>query len=318
MVSMGRDALIPTRYRSLSSYLQARFGERVYKVSIDAGFTCPNRDGKKALGGCTFCNNEGFSPPTRVDTRDLTEQLRQGITFLRRRSHSRKFLAYFQAFTNTYAPIETLRKRYDVIRNFPEIVGLVIGTRPDCVPEETLDLIAEYARDYHVWVEYGLQSAHDRSLGLINRAHTVTDFTDAVTRTRRRSEQGLDLQICAHVILGLPRETREDMLETARYVASLPVDGIKIHLLHILRGTVMEQQYRIGKIRLLELDEYAELVCDFLELLPPEMVIQRLTGEAPEDYLVAPLWCIDKNKVLQVIRSALESRDTYQGRLFRH
>ncbi len=195
---------------------------------------------------------------------------------------------------------------------------MVIGTRPDCVPEETLDLIAEYARDYHVWVEYGLQSAHDRSLGLTNRAHTVADFSDAVTRTRRRSEQGLDLHICAHVILGLPGETREGMLETARYVASLPVDGIKIHLLHILRGTVMEQQYRIGEIRLLELDEYAELVSDFLELLPPEMVIQRLTSEAPKDYLVAPLWCIDKNKVLQVIRSALESRDTYQGRLFRH
>ncbi len=141
------------RYRSLSSYLRERFGERVQKVSIDAGFTCPNRDGTKAGGGCTFCNNQGFSPPTRVEPRELAEQLRQGISFLRHRTRARKFLAYFQAFTNTYAPVEVLRERYDVIREFPEVVGLVIGTRPDCVPEETLDLIAEYAEDYHVWVE---------------------------------------------------------------------------------------------------------------------------------------------------------------------
>ena len=306
------------RYRSLSSYLRERFGERVQKVSIDAGFTCPNRDGTKAGGGCTFCNNQGFSPPTRVEPRELAEQLRQGISFLRHRTRARKFLAYFQAFTNTYAPVEVLRERYDVIREFPEVVGLVIGTRPDCVPEETLDLIAEYAESYHVWVEYGLQSASDRTLELINRAHTVADFTDAVGRTRRRAREGLDLHICAHVILGLPGETREDMLHTARFAAALPLDGIKIHLLHVLRGTPLETQYRRGEFRLFEMEEFAELVCDFLELLPPDMVIQRLTGEAPEEFLVAPKWCLDKKQVLAAIHSALETRDTYQGRLFHH
>lgn len=309
-------AVKAARYRSFSSYLRERFGERVQKVSIDAGFTCPNRDGTKALGGCTFCNNQGFSPPTRVEPREIAAQIRQGIEFVRRRAKARKFLAYYQAFTNTYAPVEVLKERYDAIRSFPEVVGLVIGTRPDCVPEETLDLIAGYARDYHVWVEYGLQSARDETLALINRAHTAADFEDAVERTRRRSRRDLDLHICAHVILGLPGETREDMLHTARFVARLPLDGIKIHLLHVLRGTPLEAQYRKGSLRTLGMDEYANLVCDFLELLPPQMVIQRLTGEAPPEYLVAPRWCLDKHKVLAAIHSALETRATHQGRLF--
>ncbi|MFQ5912866.1 MAG: TIGR01212 family radical SAM protein [Nitrospinota bacterium] len=304
------------RYRSLSSYLRERFGERVQKVSIDAGFTCPNRDGTKATGGCTFCNNRGFSPPARVEPREIAQQIRQGVAFLRHRTNARKFLAYFQAFTNTYAPVEVLRERYGVIREFPEVVGLVIGTRPDCVPEETLDLIAEFAEGYHVWVEYGLQSASDRTLEIINRAHPVADFADAVERTHRRAKAGLDLHTCAHVILGLPGETREDMLNTARFVASLPLDGVKIHLLHVLRGTPLEAQYRRGEFRLLEMEEYAGLVCDFLELLPPEMVIQRLTGEAPEEFLVAPRWCLDKNKVFAAIQAKLERRDAYQGKLF--
>lgn len=309
-------AVKAARYRSFSSYLRERFGERVQKVSIDAGFTCPNRDGTKALGGCTFCNNQGFSPPTRVEPREIAAQIRQGIEFVRRRAKARKFLAYYQAFTNTYAPVEVLKERYDAIRSFPEIVGLVIGTRPDCVPEETLDLIAGYAEDYHVWVEYGLQSARDETLALINRAHTAADFEGAVERTRRRARRDLDLHICAHVILGLPGETREDMLHTARFVARLPLDGIKIHLLHVLRGTPLEAQYRKGSLRTLGMDEYANLVCDFLELLPPQMVIQRLTGESPPEYLVAPRWCLDKHKVLAAIHSALETRDTHQGRLF--
>lgn len=228
---------------------------------------------------------------------------------MRSRYGAEKFISYFQAFTNTYAPIEKLRSLYAEGTDHPDVVGLAIGTRPDCVPEEILDLIAGYGEGYDTWIEYGLQSAHDDTLDRIGRGHTAAQFGDAVIRTARRG-----IRVCAHAILGLPGEDREKMLETARYLASLPIDGVKIHLLHVLSGSGLEKDYNAGKIRLLSMDEYVGIVSDFLELLPPHVTIQRLTGEAPRKFLVAPDWALRKSAVIEKINLELEKRDSWQGK----
>jgi radical SAM protein (TIGR01212 family) len=226
----------------------------------------------------------------------------------RLRYRAEKFIAYFQAFTNTYAPLDRLKQLYNEAASLPGVVGLAIGTRPDCVPDETLDLIASFTPRLETWVEYGLQSAHDSTLSAIGRGHTVAQFSDAVERTAQRG-----IKVCAHVILGLPRETGKMMKETARSIAALPVEGVKIHLFHILKDSRFEAPYRDGKIALLSREEYASLVCDFLELLPPQIVTQRLTGEAPRANLIAPLWALDKHAVLEAINAELERRDSRQG-----
>jgi len=290
-------------YRSLSRYLRETFGCRVHRVPLDAGFTCPTRDGTIATGGCLYCDPRGSAAAGADRRLPLREQMRRGMEAMRRRYGAGKFIAYFQAFTNTYAPPETLERLYREATDFPDVVGLAIGTRPDCAPEEVLDCIALFASRLDTWIEYGLQSAHDSTLRAINRGHTAEQFADAVGRTKTRR-----IKVCAHVILGLPGETREMALATARFIASLPVDGVKIHLLHVVRGSPLETLYREGRITLLSQAEYVGLVCDFLSLLPRDTVIHRLTGEAPREILVAPLWALDKHGVLRSIRAGLEQR----------
>lgn len=296
------------RYRSFNRYLREIFGCRVQKIPLDVGFTCPNRDGRVGFGGCIYCGARGSGTGAYKKGVPLGEQIRTGIERGKRRFGECKFIAYFQAFTNTYAPPERLKTLYDEALLHPEIVGLSIGTRPDCVPEETLDLLEEYARRCHLWVEYGLQSAHDHTLELINRRHNVAQFVDAVERTKGRG-----INICAHIILGLPGETKEEMMATADLVESLELEGMKIHSLYVLKGTKLAEMYQRGDFRLLEPDEYVSLVCDFLERLPPDMVIQRLTGEAPRDLLIAPPWLREKMTVLGKVDAELERRESYQG-----
>ncbi len=297
------------RYYAFSRFLRERFGAKVYRVTIDAGFTCPNVDGSVAVGGCVYCDNRSFSPNRRLPRATVREQVRRGIEILQRRYQADKFLAYFQAATNTYAPAEKLKKLYDEALEHPQIVGLAIGTRPDCVPDDILDLIESYARDRYVCLELGLQTMHDRSLDWMNRGHHFDAFVDAVQRC-----QGRGLDLCAHVILGLPGESREDMLATADALAGLPVDAVKIHNLHVVKDTPLEKMYERGEARMFERDEYVQIVCDFLEHLRPEMVIHRLSGDAPPDYLVAPLWCLDKPALLRAIHEELERRDSWQGK----
>ncbi len=297
------------RYYPFSRFLRERFGGRVWRVTVDAGFTCPNVDGTVTTGGCVYCDNRSFSPNRRLPRTDVRTQVRRGVEVLGRRHGADRFLAYFQAATNTHAPVERLRALYDAALEHPQVVGLAVGTRPDSVPGPVLDLLEGYARDRYVCLELGLQSRHDRSLDWMNRGHHFDAFVDAVARCAGR---GLDL--CAHVILGLPGESRDDMLETADAIAELPVNGVKIHNLHVVRGTPMEAMYHAGTVPMLSRDEYVAVVCDFLERLPADVVIHRLNGDAPPDYLVAPAWCLEKPALLAAIDGELARRDSWQGK----
>ncbi len=306
------STLAPTspRYVSYATHLRHTFGCRVQKVSIDAGFTCPNRDGSVTPGGCIYCNNASFSPGNR--RLSVTEQLENGKRFLRRRYGAKKFIAYFQAYTNTYADIAYLKDLYDEALACDDIVGLSIGTRPDCVPDPVLDLLADYASRTYLWLELGLESGHDQTLTRINRGHTAAAFDDAVSRARLRN-----LNLCTHLILGLPGETPDEILATVRHVANLRLDAVKLHHLHIVRHTVLEKMYHQGEVELLSLDAYAALVADSLELLPPDTIIMRLMGDAPRDMLVAPMWSQDKRAALSRIEQELERRNIQQGSAYR-
>jgi radical SAM protein (TIGR01212 family) len=302
----------PRRYRSLSRYLQDRFGQRVRSVTIDAGFTCPNVDGTVTTGGCVYCDNRSFSPNRRLPRATVAAQVERGIAILSQRYGAQRFIAYFQAGTNTHAPIDKLRRLYDEALAHPLIVGLAVGTRPDSVPDAVLDLLEGYGRRLPVFLELGLQTIHDRSLDWMNRGHHFDAFLDAVERCR-----GRNFDLCAHVILGLPGESREDMLATADALAGLPVQGVKIHNLYVVRGTPLEAMHRSGAVKVLERDAFVEVVCDFLERLPAEYVIHRLSGEAPPDFLVAPEWCRDKPALLRAIDEELLRRDSRQGKFVR-
>lgn len=298
-------------YYDLNTYLRNIFGCRVQKISLDAGLTCPNRDGHISRGGCIYCNSRGSGTGASLEGLSITEQILKGKEFLRTRYKAQKFIAYFQSFSNTYGPYEKLKGLYDEACAIDDIVGLSIGTRPDCADESILELLEGYARRYLVWIEYGLQSIHDRTLAIINRGHDVDCFVRAVEKTKKRG-----IKICAHVILGLPFENRDDMLATATAVGAMGIDGIKIHLLYVIKGTRMEHLYREGTYSCLEQSEYVNLVCDFLELLPPDMVIQRLTGDPHPHELVAPEWSLRKNETLSLIRKTFEGRGSWQGKRF--
>ncbi len=246
------------RYFAFSRFLRERFGGRVHRVTIDAGFTCPNVDGTVTTGGCVYCDNRSFSPNRRLPRATVSAQVQRGVELLGRRYGVDRFIAYFQAATNTHAPIERLRRLYDEALNHPQIVGLAVGTRPDSVPDPVLDLLQEYARDRYVCLELGLQSIHDRSLDWMNRGHHYDAFLDAVHRC-----QGRGLDVCAHVILNLPGESHDDMMATADALAGLPVQAVKIHNLHVVRGTPMEAMYHAGEVPLFTREEYVRTVCDF-------------------------------------------------------
>ncbi|MFC1621732.1 TIGR01212 family radical SAM protein [Candidatus Omnitrophota bacterium] len=293
-------------YYKFSTYFKNKgFKHRVRKITVDAGFSCPNRDGKISDNGCIYCNNEGFSPNTRKSFASIEEQITQGI----KRADAKKFIVYFQAYTNTYAPLDKLKRIYDITKKFEDVIGISIATRPDCVNKDVIDLIASYTKDYEVWIEYGLQSIHKKTLELINRGHLYEDFLKAVDLTRKKK----DIKICAHAIIGLPLEDEGMIMETARSIASLKLDGIKIHPLHIIKGTKLEKFYKTGSVKVLELEEYVDLAVKFLEYLWPGTVIQRISADCPRDLLVAPLWISEKSKVLR----GIEQKNILQGRLYK-
>ncbi len=297
------------RYYDLKSYWLNRLGSRVHKLPIDAGFTCPNRDGSITRGGCSYCDGRGSSLRQAGPLPPVGDQVRRGKAFYRQRPKAEKFIAYFQTFTNTCAPVEKLRALYDEALAVEDVIGISIGTLPDCVPDETLALIRSYAERFHVWLEFGLQSIHDRTLDRINRGHNAAVFRDAVQRA-----SGGRILICVHIILGLPGETRDDMIETAKAIAVLPVQGIKIHSLLALEGTELGERYRRGEVTLMTREAYVGTVCDILEILPPEMVIQRLTAEGYPDIFLGPAWAQNKLAVLNAIDRELEMRDSWQGK----
>lgn len=295
-------------YLDLNTYFRRKFGHRVHKLTVDAGMTCPNRDGTLSTTGCVYCNARGSGTGAFSRGVSVRQQLEQSKGHIARRFKARKFMAYFQSYTNTYAPIDRLAHLYEEALAVDDVVGLSIGTRPDCAGDAVLDLLAGYARNHLIWVEYGLQSACDRTLQRINRGHDTACFTDALERTRRRN-----LPVCAHVILGLPGETRRHMLATARYLADQAIDGVKIHLLYVVRGTPLETLYRRQHFDCLEQAQYAALVCDFIEHLPPRTVIQRVTGDPHGDELVAPAWALRKRETIDLIHRQFAQRGSRQG-----
>ena len=296
------------RYYSFNHYLKEKFGERVQKVTLDAGLGCPNRDGTKGWGGCIYCDQFGSGTAAREKYPDLKSQAQAGMERLAKRYKARKFIAYLQSFTNTYAPIETLRSLYDEAAKLPNIVGLAVGTRADCLTEEALELLSRYTPHLMVWLELGLQSVHDETLQTINRGHTYEEFLEGYSLARK-----YPLLICLHAIIGLPDEERNHVLTTAQEVAKLKPDGLKIHALYVNKGTELENLYREGKVTLLEQKEFVELTCDFLEVLPPDVVIQRLTGDPRREELVAPDWTLKKQETLNLITQELEKRGSCQG-----
>ena len=295
------------RYIPFSEELKRVFGCRVHRISIDAGFTCPNRDGTVGRDGCVFCSDRGAGSFGIARGLNIAGQLEHGKEVMIRKYKARKFIAYFQSYSNTYAAPEQLRAMYDEALAQPDIVGLIVGTRPDCLSPEIVELLAEYSRRTYFWLELGLQSPHDRTLQAINRGHDSAVFFEAAARVKAAG-----LRLCVHVILGLPGESRAEMLASARMLNDLGVDGIKIHLLHVNRNTRLNDLYQRGDVRLLEKEEYVALVCDYLELLDPRIFIQRLTGDGGKD-LVAPLWSAAKFEALNAIDDELERRGTRQG-----
>jgi radical SAM protein (TIGR01212 family) len=297
-------------YHTFNNYLRQTFGTRVYRIPLDAGFTCPNRDGTRAFGGCTFCDDRGSGAPTINLELNVRQQLLNGMERIKKRFLAKKFMAYFQAFSNTYAPEAILKGLYDAALEHPDVIGLCIGTRPDCVPDNVLDLLAEYHEKSFVWLELGVQSIHNRTLDAINRGHNAEEFFDAVKRAKARG-----LKVATHLIFGLPGETKEDMMETVKQVAFCGIDGIKIHQLCIYNNTPMEKDWRQGKIQLLEEDEYVSMVVDALELLPPELIIMRLIAEGTKDELLAPEWCLAKRTPMAKIEAEFARRNSRQGLL---
>jgi len=299
------------RYTDYNSYLRGLFGERVQKIAVDAGLTCPNRNGTLSDQGCIYCNAKGSGTGAFARGMGIREQIEAGKLPMMKKYKARKFLAYFQSFTNTYTSVENMREMYDAAFSCEGVVGMAVGTRPDCVDEHKLDLIGSYAQTYLVWLEYGLQSVHDATLALINRGHTLKDFENAVAMTRGRG-----IRICAHVILGLPGETRDMMLDTARYLAGAGIDGVKIHLLYVIKGTPLDRLFLAGAYQPMTQTEYVETVCDFLELLPEQMVIQRITGDPHGSELRAPAWAGRYRETFNLIQQTLARRDTFQGKKY--
>lgn len=299
------------RYNTLSNYLKKRFGCRVYKVTLNAGFTCPNRDGTEGTGGCIYCEAATLLPKGYSPGMSVTEQLETGIERVISRHKAEKFIAYFQINTNTYADIGRLKKLYNEALGHPEVIALAVSTRPDCLGGEVLELLRELKQLKHLWLELGLQSANDATLGFIKRGHTVEDFKGAALRA---AERGID--VCAHLIIGLPGEERTDVINTIKFIAGLPVWGVKFHQMQVVKGTPLERMYNNKEIKTLNLEDYASLVVDCLELLPEDVIVHRLSGGVPRGFLAAPLWGVNKFEVTDRIEGLLAERETRQGAKF--
>ena len=291
--------------------MKQKFGAKVYKITLDAGFSCPNRDGTISNTGCIFCDDGGSFSRAHSNVLPVEQQVLTGIETLSTRFKAQKFMSYFQAYSNTYKPVDELKKIYDSALCHDDIVGLSIGTRPDCVDERKLDLIASYTDKYETWIEYGLQSMHDKTLEFINRGHSYEAFLNAYNQTKERG-----INVGVHVILGLPNETREDMLNTIKSIAKLGVDGVKFHCLCVFPNTKLYDMYQNNEITLLEEDDYIKLACDSLEILPEKTTIHRLGGNGLQAIKVAPHWLNKKFEILNKIDAELEKRNSWQGKFF--
>ena len=300
------------RYISLNNFLKEKFGTRVHKVPLDGGFTCPNRDGSKSTGGCIYCNSLGSGTGASLEGKSIEKQMEEGITYLSKRFKAQKFIAYFQSYSGSYGPVEKLKKLYDSSLIDDRVVGLSVGTRPDCLNKEVLDLLEDYQKkNYMVWLETGLQSVHNKTLEFINRHHSFEDFLYALDRAKERG-----LLVCTHIIFGLPGEGREEMIETAKKISKLPVDGIKFHSLYVVKGTPMEKLLKEGIYKPITEEEYVNMVCEAIALLPEKVVIQRLTGDPKKGELVEPQWTMNKQRTLSLIEKKLIERDLWQGKFF--
>lgn len=299
------------RYNSYNHYMNQRYGERIQKVTVDAGFTCPNRDGTVASGGCTYCNNESFNPGYNSATKTITQQISEGIEYLNRRYGSKKYVVYFQPYSNTYASLDRLKILYEEALAYPEVVGLTIGTRPDCVDEAKISYLSELAQEYDITIEYGLESMSNDTLKKINRGHDFQSYLDALDLTAGRG-----IKICTHIIIGFPWENKDFWYEQAGVLSELRTDFLKIHQLHIVRDTVMAQQYEKSPFQLLKYEEYLSILRGFLERLNPEIIIQRLFGEAPLHTLLAPRWGKRNSEAVQRLDEELGQHETWQGKLY--
>lgn len=301
------------RFNDLSGYLKGKFGTRVQKLSIDAGFTCPNRDGSKGTGGCTFCNNKSFNPDYCTSELSVSQQIKLGMDFFSAKYENVKYLAYFQSYTNTYSSLENLKGLYQEALSHPEISGIVIGTRPDCINELLLDYLEELARNYYVSIEFGIESTLDRTLTRINRGHDYQECVSAIEQTQKHG-----IHVGAHLILGLPGETGEDMLNHARRLSLLHINMLKIHQLQIIRGTKMEEEFLNSPEDFITFtaDGYVDFVIRFLELLDPEIIVERFASSSPPDLIAGKRWGLKNFEIIAKVEKEMILRNTWQGRLF--
>ena len=299
------------RYYSLNQYCKDTFGEKVYKLSLNGNMTCPNRDGSLSTEGCYYCSAGGSGDFAANAALSISDQLYEARQRIQQKTDCKKFIAYFQAYTNTYAPVEYLRRIFTEAISHPDIVALSIGTRSDCLSDEIYSLLEELNQIKPVWIELGLQSIHNKTLEYMNTHTRVQQFDTAVSELQKRK-----ITVIAHLILGLPGENKEMMLESVKHVADLGIDGVKLQLLHVLKNTPLADIYLQEKFPLFELEEYCEFIVDCIEMLPPEMVVHRMTGDGPRKLLIAPLWSTDKKRVLNTINRIFKERNTYQGRLY--
>ncbi|MDE6951953.1 MAG: TIGR01212 family radical SAM protein [Lachnospiraceae bacterium] len=291
-------------YYSLNDYLQDTFGQKVYKIALDGGFTCPNRDGTKGTRGCIFCSGAGSGEFAQRAEDTITAQIEKGKERVKKKLRSGKYIAYFQAFTGTYAPVEKLRKLYEEAVSHPDIAVLSVATRPDCLPEEVLLLLGEMNRRKPVWVELGLQTIHEKTAAYIRRGYPLSVYDEALEKLK-----SIGVQVIVHVILGLPGETAEEMKQTVSYVGKSGADGIKLQLLHVIKGTDLEKEYAEGSVRVMGMEEYVALAADCIALLPERMVIHRMTGDGDKKTLIAPEWSADKKRVLNALHQAIKEKE---------
>lgn len=299
------------KYYTLNYFLRNKFGEKVFKISLDAGFSCPNRDGTISKGGCLYCSERGSGDFAGDRNFSISSQFQDIKTMMKNKWKSGKYIAYFQAYTNTYGEIEELRKKYEEAVKQDGVVALAIATRPDCLSQEVIDLVSEYNNKLYTWIELGLQTSNEKTAKIINRGYALDMFEDSLERLRMKK-----IDVVVHTIFGLPGESREDMLNTIKYLANKDIQGIKIHLLHLLKGTPLVKLYEEGKLRFLEKDEYIDLVCEAITLLPKNIVIHRLTGDAPRNLIIGPMWSLKKWEVLNEIDKKLNDEELYQGKAF--
>ncbi|MCZ6790758.1 MAG: TIGR01212 family radical SAM protein [Candidatus Dadabacteria bacterium] len=299
------------RYNTYRPYIKEKLGYRVNKLSVDMGFTCPNRDGNLAVGGCVYCNNDSFVPPYARARFSMDQQITNGMDYLRKRFKAEKFIVYFQSYTNTYDSVEKLEDMYRNALKYEDVIGIAVGTRSDCIDEEKISMFEELAKDYYVSLEFGIESIYDKTLEFMNRGHDYQSVLDAIEMSKGRG-----FEIGAHIIVGMPTETKEEMLAMAGEVSSLGIDVFKVHNLHIVRNTPLARMYKKEPFSLFNFEEYIDFIIEFLERLSPDMVVERLFTDTPHQLLIAPDWGKSHLQILQAIEAELERKDTYQGRLY--